>query len=87
VGPEIDYDLCSVFKETAPGGPSLFQLHPVIPPPNVTVSTNEPYSVRLTLQARSIEIDSDPFIVAIAWDGQWSDDDRKMSGHHLVITP
>jgi hypothetical protein len=86
IGPRIEYDLCSVYRETVVGGPRLFQLHPVVPPPNVTVTTDQPYKARLTLQARSIETDLDPFRVEIVWDGQWADDSDQMIAHHLIIT-
>ena len=86
IGPPIEYDLCSVYRETAVGGPRFFQLHPVIEPPNVTVNTDQPYKARLTLQARSIETDSEPFRVEIVWDGQWADDSDQMATNHLIIT-
>ena len=57
IGRPIEFDLCSVYRAAAAAGtPNQFQLHPVVPlPPNVTVSTDQPYKAALTLQAGSIK--------------------------------
>ena len=40
--------------------------------------------MRLTIQARSLEVDSDPMLIEIAWDGTWSDDLNDMA-RRLVV--
>lgn len=40
--------------------------------------------MRLTLQARSDESDSEPILVEIAWDKEWYDGDREMADHFIV---
>jgi hypothetical protein len=39
---------------------------------------------RLTLIARSDEVDSQPFVVDVCWDGQWLDDETQFSPHLKV---
>jgi hypothetical protein len=85
IGPPVEWDLCSIYRELAPGGRPVFELHTVVAPTNITVRTDQPHKVLLTLQARSIEADSNFLNVELVWDGQWADDTDQMT-QHLVIT-
>jgi hypothetical protein len=84
VGPEIEWNLCSVWRENGPGGSPLLRLHPVFAITNMTVKTHQPFTVRLTLEARSIEVDSNRIRVKINWNGQWDDDETRMANHLRV---
>jgi hypothetical protein len=86
VGTPIPYDLCAVFRDTFAGSPSLLQLQPAIRPPQLPIETAQEYHARLTLQAKSVEIDSDPLIVTIDWNGQWNDDSGQMAINLVVAT-
>ncbi|MGB6797040.1 MAG: hypothetical protein WBE48_10930 [Xanthobacteraceae bacterium] len=79
VGASANYDLCAVYRETSPGSPRLLQLQPAIVPSNVSVQTEQEYHARLTLQARSVEIDSESLIVTIDWNGEWHNEAGQMA--------
>ena len=81
VGPPIEYDLCSVFRVV---GGAILQLHTVVQPANVQIQRDKPCNLRLTLQARSLEIDSKPIQVQVIWDGLWSDDTDQMINHMII---
>lgn len=75
-----DFDLCSVVRN------KWVELH-------VTIVTNnfpqrhrqgEHVKLRLTLQARSMEALSPPFVFDVAWDGKWEEDTVKMRKHMVV---
>lgn len=40
--------------------------------------------MRLMVQARSLQVDSDPLLIEVAWDGTWSDDLNQMA-RRLVV--
>jgi hypothetical protein len=44
----------------------------------------EPFKMAFTLQARSIEKDSNLLRVEVSWNGQWADDTDQMA-NYLVI--
>ena len=79
IGHTAQTDLCHILKE-----PLSLRLSPIVfgqVPSLYTQATR----LRLTLQARGVEADSNQLQVQIAWDGQWSDDKAEMS-RHLVVT-
>jgi len=80
IGPELDCDICSVVRA------NFLQLHPLIAPLSVKVFRTEKCQMFLTLQARSIEADSNILRLEISWDGQWADDMTDMA-RHLVVRP
>lgn len=87
VGPAVEWDLCSVFKEMQAGAQNPFvQLHPIIAPTNIPTQMQGPFSMVLVLQAQSVEVDSRVLRLQLVWDGVWSDDTDQMS-NHFVITP
>jgi hypothetical protein len=85
IGPPVEFDLCSVFREAQQGGAPFFQLQTVVAPTDITVQHQQQFRMVLTLQARSIEVDSNIVNLDIAWNGQWSDDTDAMA-NFLVIT-
>lgn len=85
IGPSVEWDLCSVFRELQPNGPAVFELQTVVAPTDITIRTDRPFRMILTLQAQSIETDSDILRVELVWDGRWSDDGDQMA-NHLVIS-
>lgn len=78
IGSPADYDLCCVVKG------KWLELCPLIVPNNLQARWRQAVRFRVQLQARSVEIDSNPALFEIAWDGEWSDDSAEMS-RHLVI--
>lgn len=85
IGPPVEWDLCSVFRELQPGGIPVFELQTVVAPTDITVRTQQPFRMVLTLQARSIEADSNVLDVELSWDGQWSDDTDQMANHLVIV--
>lgn len=85
VGSPVEYNLCSVLRDSAPGGGGqLFSLHPVVTPTDITVQTRQPFRTAYILEAQSVERDSPRLRVEVAWNGQWSDDTAVMA-NNLVI--
>lgn len=78
VGPAAQADLCSVVKG------KWFQLHPLVPTSNIEVTRRSATRMILSVQARSNEVDSSVFRVAVSWDGQWHDGALEMQGHFSV---
>lgn len=78
IGPTIDCDLCSVIKDKS------VQLWPLITPHSLNAQRREPCNFTVTLQARSIETDSNLLRVQIAWNGEWSDDTDEMARNMVV---
>jgi hypothetical protein len=83
IGPQEFSDLCSVVQKSSSGSPGL-ALHPLIRGLDLTTKWHSSRTFAITLQARSIETDSNRLRVEIAWDGEWADDSDAM-GRHLVI--
>lgn len=79
IGYTAECDLCHILKE-----PLSLNLSPIVfgqVPSIYTKATR----LRLTLQAKGVEADSNQLRFQIAWDGQWSDDKTELS-RHLVVT-
>jgi hypothetical protein len=82
IGRPEECDLCHVLKDTGE-----LRLSPLIKGQVPDTFTGPfPLKLRLTLQARGVEADSDTYRLEISWDGKWSDDQTQMS-RHLVVTP
>ena len=84
IGPTVEWDLCSVARESSADGPPMFSLHTVVAPTDIVVHRTAAFSLILNLQARSIEADLNMLRLEVAWDGHWAEDTDQMS-HHLVI--
>ena len=78
IGPAVNCALCSVVKGEWVG------LHPQVMPQPFQDQYRAPANVRLLLQARSIERDSDLILIEISWDGEWEDGEVEM-GKHMVV--
>ena len=78
VGNSWSCDLCSVIKN------ECVQLHPIIVPFGLDAKRMEASNMTVTMQARSLESDSDPVRVKIAWDGGWADDSKEITRHMVV---
>jgi hypothetical protein len=53
-------------------------------PYGVTPRYQKPGALRLTLQARSDEADSNQLVVTLRWNGQWHDGATEMAQHVRV---
>ena len=84
IGPVVEWDLCSVCRDSQPGGNPVFELQTVVAPTELTVRQDQPFRMVLTLQARSIETDSNFLRIEFIWDGQWADDTDQMMNHLVV---
>lgn len=82
IGAPQDCDLCSVTK--MPDGTHQLEWYPLIRPYFLDATWGSPHKFAVTLQARSLETESNLLRVEIAWDGQWADDATQMS-RHLVV--
>jgi hypothetical protein len=83
VGSPVQWNLCSVARDSPQGGP-FFALHPVVAPTDIKLQTNQPFKTAYILQAQSIEVDSKPLRVEVAWNGKWSEDTAVMTSHLVV---
>jgi len=85
IGPPVETDLCSITRELQPGGGPVFQLHTVVQPTNVLIrADHHTFKMRVTLQARSIEADSNLLRVELTWNGQWAEDTNQMANNFVV---
>lgn len=79
VGPDAYIDLCSVRED------GTFQIYPAFRPNMLKAEwANESVRLRLSLQARSTEADSNVLRFEISWDGKWEDGADEML-RHLVV--
>ena len=81
IGPDATCDLCSIVKDGS------LQLRLLITPLALKAgwSTSEtPVRRRLTLQAQSIESDSNVLCLEFVWDGKWADDSEAMANHMVI---
>jgi hypothetical protein len=78
IGYAAECDLCHVLKE-----PLQLWLSPIIPA-DIPLFYSRECRIRLTLQARGMEADSNLLRVEISWNGKWSDDQVEMM-RHLVV--
>ena len=81
VGPEAVADL---FFVNAKG---FLYLTPIIIPYNFPGEHRGQTKLWVTLQARSVEVDSNALRVEIAWDGQWDRGEEEMAKHLQVTVP
>ena len=81
IRPPVEWDFCSVIKEVPPNGSPVFELQTVVAPSDIIVRQSAPFRMVLTLQARSIEVDSNLLRLKLVWDGQWADDTGQMASH------
>ena len=78
VGSEIHCDLCSV------GQNKWIRLHPVLAPATLKYIYQTKVNLRLTLQAKGDEGDSQKIKISIAWDGFWDGDETEMAKHLII---
>ena len=78
IGPSRNCDLCSVVKGKWMG------LHPAVMPVGFGGRYRDTANLRLLLQAQSIEVNSNPLLVQINWDGKWEDGEAEMANHMVV---
>lgn len=84
LGPAAEADLCYAVRDVEPERTKWVELSPLLTPSNLAVRYTESFKIIVTLQARSVESDSNVLQVQIAWDGKWSDDDGEMANHLVV---
>jgi hypothetical protein len=80
VGPAVEADLFYVTEK------SSLHLTPMILPTNFPASYETAVRLWVTVQARSLETDSKPIRVQIAWDGHWEPGETEMAKHLVVST-
>lgn len=93
VGPERIADLLRILEDgnlgaatlsDRPAGDPALELTPMIYPNNFPHRYTGPTHLWVTVQARSLEADSPPLRMEIAWDGQWETGEAEMARHlHL----
>ena len=86
LGPSAEADLCYAIRAVEPERTKWVELCPLMTPSNLPIRYSESFIIIVTLQARSVESDSNVLQVQIAWDGKWSEDDGEMA-KHLVVGP
>ncbi len=80
IGPEADASLLFVQED------GKLSFTPLIFPNHFPQPQKGQVNFWVTLQARSIETDSEPVRLKIAWDGQWSPGEKEIA-KHLVVSP
>jgi hypothetical protein len=78
IGPEAVADLFFVTEN------NILYLTPVISPNNFPGEHTGTTRLWVTVQARSVEVDSNVLRVEIAWDGQWDPGEEEMAKHLRV---
>ena len=90
VGPERIADLLRVLEDgnlgaaslnDRPAGDPALELTAMIYPNNFPGRSTGPTQIWVTLQARSLEADSPPLRLGIAWDGHWDAGEAEMARH------
>jgi hypothetical protein len=81
IGYHAECDLFHILNE-----PREMRLSPIIPGQITPDKFIGPLRIAVTVQARSIEVESDPLRLEIFWDGTWSTDRAEMK-RHLVVKP
>jgi hypothetical protein len=56
----------------------------LLKPNNLTTRYSKGFKIIVTLQAHSVESDSNVLQVQIAWNEQWSEDEAEMANHLVV---
>jgi hypothetical protein len=79
VGAAKDVDFCFVRKHEA-----KLTLMPLLNPNNLSRERIGPCRFVARIEARSNEVDVEPFNLEVAWDGKWDDGDIEMSKHLAV---
>jgi hypothetical protein len=62
----------------------LLAFTPIVTPNHFPPPQNGRVDFWVTLQARSLEADSDPIRLKIAWDGKWDPGEKEMATHLVV---
>jgi hypothetical protein len=79
LGPPDTVPVCSIVKD------NWVEIHPALTPNNLKARWHEALeSVAIVFVAKSIEAESDPLRLEIAWDGRWSDDKTELKKHLTV---
>ena len=78
IGPSAECDLCHLLNT-----PIALRLSPIIQG-QMPAQFDEATKIRLTLQAKGVEMDSNTRQIEIIWDGKWTDDKEQIN-HHLVV--
>jgi hypothetical protein len=84
IGPPVEWNFCSLTREYESQGTPVFDLRTAVAPTDITPQMHKAFKAAFTLQARSLEVDSNFLRIEVAWDGQWADDTDQMA-NHLVI--
>lgn len=79
VGYPVECDLCSVVRD------GWIEIHPVVVEFPMKAQRTAASKFILTLQARSVETDSNILRVEIVWDGNWAVGTDEMA-RHMVLT-
>ena len=81
VGPAAYADLVHVVQDVDENRAKWLELTLTFAPYGVELRYREPCALRLTLQARSEESDSEQLVVVVRWNGQWHDGATEMAQH------
>ena len=84
MGPSLEWTLFRVTREDPERRCPFFTLLPIVASSDIVSHFDAPFKIALVVQARSIEMDSDPLRVELTWNGKWSDDTEEML-QNLVI--
>lgn len=78
IGHDADCDLCCVVKG------KWLELTPLVAPLNLNAKHRGTTRMRILLQARAVEADSELLHIEVSWNGQWADGDKEMAGNMVV---
>jgi hypothetical protein len=80
IGYPAECDICCVVKQSRP----IVRFHPLIQTDDLQSTFTNEFHMRMTLQAKGIETETEPLVLKIDWDGQWADETEQMA-HYFVI--
>ena len=78
VGSPVDFDICRIHDNG-----NLF-LRPIIQSAGLQIKWHGSFSLKLTFQAKSAEVDSRPIALKIQWNGQWHEGVTEMQDYFKI---
>ena len=69
---------------SAGGGGPVVRFHTHFPTSGLETTFSKPFEMRLALQGKGIEADTEPLHLKIIWDGKWADETKEMAKHFVI---
>jgi hypothetical protein len=86
LGPDLEWDLCNIVRESVPGNAPAVALCTLFAPTDVIITPNQPFKMTLTLQAQSKEVDSERLLIELIWNGRFAEDTDELMNNLVIRT-